>query len=333
MPVAAAPTRQRRSTASTHGRPARGGWRCPSVHRAGRGGCPPPAGNAVKRLEHPQRSGEGYRRLTNAMTLHDAERAGWVGKFDAVVVHLYSLVARHDGGGGDGGGGGAAVADGKDGDHGPSKIVLDPDSNGHNDRTSDGEDNKGEVGNGAQECCNDDASNDQAMAAMDVNRDNKGDGLPSNAKLQQQRLLQQRIHAIFLSLDGNAKGGGSATKQMKKKPASKQVRNMLMKSKSMGNARIKQEDRLYIVVVLFRVSANFDRLMSPRIRRPADSSLSRTISGISSQRSLAATLERHPLTCPMTRQQASNSLSPVGIQMKHLMAWKMACRTGHCPHC
>ncbi len=68
------------------------------------------------------------------------------------------------------------------------------------------------------------------------------DRLPGYAKLQQQRLLQRRIHAIFLSLDGNAKGSGSATTKTKKKPASKQVRNMLMKSKSMGNARIKQED-------------------------------------------------------------------------------------------
>ena len=75
---------------------------------------------------------------------------------------------------------------------------------------------------------------------MDCN--NEGDGLPDDRKSQQQHLLQQRIHTIFLSLDGNAKGGGGATTKMKKKPASKQVRNMLMKSKSTGNARIKQED-------------------------------------------------------------------------------------------
>ena len=260
------------------------------------------------------------------MTLHDAERAGWVGEFDAVLVRVYSLVACRDGGG-------ATMADdGEDDDRGPSKSVLDPDSD-DDDGTTDIDDDEGEVGNDARICCDDDASDDQAT--MDVDRDSEGDALPGNAKLQRQRLLQQTVHAIFMSsLDGNTKSGGAAgATKTKKKPASKQVRNMLMKSKSMGNARIKQEDRLYIVVVLFRVSANFDRLMSPRIRRPADSSLSRTISGISSQRSLAATLERHPLTCPMTRQQASNSLSPVGIQMTHLMAWKMACRTGHCPHC
>ena len=160
---------------------------------------------------------------------------------------MYSLVARCGGSGG----GGAAGVDGEDGDRGPSKSVLDPDSDGNDDRTSDGDKDKGEVGNGAQGCCNNDASNDRATATMDVDCDNKGDGLPGDAKLQQQRLLQQRIHAIFLSLDGNAKGDGGATTKTKKKPASKQVRNMLMKSKWTGNARIKQEDQLYIIVVLW----------------------------------------------------------------------------------
>ena len=43
-------------------------------------------------------------------------------------------------------------------------------------------------------------------------------------------------------MDGNAKGDGGAMTKTKKKPALKQVRNMLMKSKLTGNARIKQED-------------------------------------------------------------------------------------------
>ncbi len=97
----------------------------------------------VQQLEHPQRSGEGYRRLPNAMTLHDTERAGWVSEFDKVVVRMYSLVACC------GGGGGVAVVDGEDGDCGPSKSVLDPDSDGDDDGTSDGDDDKGEVENGA----------------------------------------------------------------------------------------------------------------------------------------------------------------------------------------
>ena len=70
------------------------------IRRAGRGGRPPPAGDAVQRPEHPRWSGEGYRRLPNAMTLHDAKRAGWVGEFDKVVVHVYSLVAGCGGGSG-----------------------------------------------------------------------------------------------------------------------------------------------------------------------------------------------------------------------------------------
>ena len=147
---------------------------------------------------------------------------------------------------------GAAVVDGEDGDRGPSKSVLDPDSDGNDDGTSDRGDDEGEVGNGARGRCDDDASNNRATMAMDVDRDNEGDGLPGDAKSQQQLLLQQRIHAIFLSfLDGNAKGGGGATTKTKKKPAFKQVRNMLTKSKLTGNARIKQEDRLYIVVALW----------------------------------------------------------------------------------
>ena len=50
------------------------------------------------------RGGEGYRRLPNAVTLHNAERVGWVGEFDTVVVCVYSLVARRGSGGGGGGG-------------------------------------------------------------------------------------------------------------------------------------------------------------------------------------------------------------------------------------
>ncbi len=115
------------------------------VHRARGGGQPPPVGDVVQRPEHLRQSGEGYRRLPNAMTLHDAERTGFSGKFDKDVVPVYSLVT-HQGGGG---GGGAAVTDGEDGDRGPSKSILDPDCNGNDDGTSYGDNNEGEVGNGA----------------------------------------------------------------------------------------------------------------------------------------------------------------------------------------
>jgi hypothetical protein len=166
---------------------------------------------------------------------------------------VYSLVACRDGGG-------ATMADdGEDDDRGPSKSVFDPDSD-DDDETTGGDDDEGVVGNGARGCCDDDGSDDQATATMDVDRGNEGDGLPGDGKSQRQRLLQQRVHAIFLSsLDGNTKGGGAAgATKTKKKPASKQVRNMLMKSKSTGNARIKQEDRLYIDVVLFRDNDDYD---------------------------------------------------------------------------
>ena len=63
---------------------------------------------------------------------------------------------------------------------------------------------------------------------------------------QPQQLLQQRMHEIFQSMEHD----NPATKKKKKKPVSKQVHNMLIKSKATGNPRIKQEDRIYLEVVL-----------------------------------------------------------------------------------
>jgi hypothetical protein len=66
--------------------------------------------------------------------------------------------------------------------------------------------------------------------------------------------LQQRIQSVFqlieaAGLDNKVNDKNKAVK--KKRPISKQVQNMLMKSKATGNARIKQEDRVYLRVILF----------------------------------------------------------------------------------
>ena len=83
---------------------------------------------------------------------------------------------------------------------------------------------------------------DGKPTAMDVDNDTT----TSIREEQPQQLLQQRMHEIFQSLEHD----NTATKKKKKKPVSKQVHNMLIKSKATGNPRIKQEDRIYLEVVL-----------------------------------------------------------------------------------
>ncbi|KAL7532438.1 hypothetical protein ACHAXR_004621 [Thalassiosira sp. AJA248-18] len=175
----------------------------------------PPAGNA-ELMQHEKR----YRRLPNTMSLHDAQTAGWVKDFDMVVVRIYSLVGHECG------------------EFGPSKSVLDPDSD---DEMDNDEEDGNDVG------CGDDVDKDQAT--MEVDKDMDESKLANDTELSQesQQRLQQRIHTIFQSLEEN----NSMPTKKKKKQVSKQMRNMLIKSKSTGNARLKQEDRLYLEVILF----------------------------------------------------------------------------------
>lgn len=112
--------------------------------------CPPPshvAGDVTQPRQQRHRGNDRYRRLPNTMTLHDAERAGWVQEFDAILVLVYPLAVRRDGVG-------TMVADGEDGDRGPSKSVLDPDSK--DDEVSDGDDDKAGVGSDDRGCPGDD---------------------------------------------------------------------------------------------------------------------------------------------------------------------------------
>ncbi|KAL7441837.1 hypothetical protein ACHAXH_005687 [Discostella pseudostelligera] len=83
--------------------------------------------------------------------------------------------------------------------------------------------------------------------------------LPNTMTLHDAQSLQQRLHTLFQSLNGNSTTTSTLPKsKAKKKPMSKQVRAMLMKSKSVGNTRIKQEDRIYLEVIFFRDSGGTD---------------------------------------------------------------------------
>jgi len=162
-----------------------------------------------------------YKRLPNTMSLHDAQSAGYVNEFDVVVIRIYAL-------------------NGTNGDDGPSKSVLEEESDSDNDDM--------DITEGSNDK-EDEVDIDTKPTSMEV------DSKSSNAKAplqqppqeQSQQDLQQRIQTAFLMVEDSS----SNPAKKKKKPVSKQVRSMLIKSKSTGNVRVKPEDRLYLEVILF----------------------------------------------------------------------------------
>lgn len=191
---------------------------------------PPPlvpsaSGDDKNTPTQPQR----YRRLPNTMTLHDAERAGWIREFDVVLVRIYSLLNTVE-----------CIYT----FNGPSNSVLDPDSEDE-ELPNGGDDDETIGGNNDIIFCDTD-TDEIAVASDNMEADVGCSKFSGDSYSQvQQRLLQQRIHAIYLSLDE------TKDTKMKKKPVSKQVHNMLIKSKASGNSRMKQDDRIYIKVILF----------------------------------------------------------------------------------
>ena len=154
-----------------------------------------------------------YRRLPNTISLHDAQNSGYVNEFDVVAIRVYAL---------------------NSGD-GPSKSVLEEDSDSDND----------DMGSDDKE---DEVDIDTKPTSMEVDSKSSDAIAPQQSpKEQSQQELQQRIHAAFHSLEDNS----SNPAKKKKKPVSKQVRSMLIKSKSTGNVRVKPEERLYLEVILF----------------------------------------------------------------------------------
>jgi len=149
---------------------------------------------------------KNYRRLPNMMSLHDAQQAGWLQEFDAVVIRTFSLE--------------------RDDEFGQSKSVLDPES----DVDSENEAGAMEIESRSVSCSNGalPADKDACDTEVDAQADH----------------LQHRLHMIY-----NMTSGEKSTK--KKKPVSKQVQRMLMKSKSTGNKVIKPDDRVHLDTVIF----------------------------------------------------------------------------------
>ncbi|KAL7516026.1 hypothetical protein ACHAWX_001085, partial [Stephanocyclus meneghinianus] len=181
-------------------------------------------------------SGKKYRRLPNTMPLHDAQLAGWLNEFDLVMIRIYLL---HN----DSRRINAMV--------GPSKSVLDAESDDESisdDENDDTIEVKGfEKQNNIPELMERASSISQAKYAALTS-------FEEPSKQSEQYNLQQRIRSVFQSieaagLDDKVNDNNKAVK--KKNPVSKQVQNMLIKSKATGNVRIKQEDRVYLRVIIF----------------------------------------------------------------------------------
>ena len=176
--------------------------------------------------EQKQNDEKRYRRLPNTMSLNDAERSGWIKDFDVVVVRIYSLAGKSGG------------TDNEEGGYGPSKSVLDPDSDVEMESDNDDENEGGKH----QQCT---FSECNTPSAIEVEKEST-EAKPKQSTEQSQQKLQERMHTIFQSLDES-----NNPKKKKKKPT-KQMQHMLMKSKSSGNSRIKQEDRVYLEVITFQ---------------------------------------------------------------------------------
>ena len=150
------------------------------------------------------------------MSLHDAQSSGYVNEFDVIVIRIYAL----------------------NGDDGGSKSVLEEGSDSDNDDMRSDEE--------------DEVDTDTKPTSMEVDSESSDALAPQQPQKVAQQELQQRIHIVFQCLeDNNNNNNNSNPAKKKKKPVSKQVRSMLIKSKSTGNVRVKPEERLYLEVILF----------------------------------------------------------------------------------
>jgi hypothetical protein len=172
------------------------------------------------------KNNKNYRRLPNTMSLHDAQQAGWLQEFDAVVIRTFPLE--------------------RDDEFGQSKSVLDPES----DVDSENEAEAMEL-----ESRSITSSTGTSLTDKDV-------GVCNTEVDVQDDHLQQRLHMIYNMTTSAEK----STK--KKKPVSKQVQRMLMKSKSTGNKGIKPDDRVHLDTVIFHDdgSENIDGAYSTSFR-------------------------------------------------------------------
>lgn len=161
-----------------------------------------------------------YRRLPNTMSLHDAQQAGWLQEFDVVVIRIFSID--------------------RDDEFGQSKSVLDSDSDVDSENNNEVDDDV---------VMQSEFPSESSCASM-----NKDTSSMKDDEQDDDNRLQQRLHLIYqtASFDDKQK----STK--KKKPVSKQVQAMLMKSKSTGNKSIKPNDRVHFDTVIFRDDGSED---------------------------------------------------------------------------
>ncbi|KAL3786877.1 hypothetical protein HJC23_013798 [Cyclotella cryptica] len=183
-----------------------------------------------------------YRRLPNTMSLHDAQGAGWLKEFDLVLIRIYLLPNE---------------THSNDVMVGPTKSVLEEESDDESvaDDVNDDTMDEDVVGNE-----NRDAEMMEQSTSIGQAREVTPISLDESSKPSESYNLQQRLQSVFQSMDAAEVDSNQASNKnkslKKKKPISKQLQNMLMKSKATGNARIKQEDRVYLRVLLFHDDNN-----------------------------------------------------------------------------
>ena len=164
-----------------------------------------------------------YRRLPSTISLHDAEQGGWLNEFDMVLIRIYSI----------------HITSG-DTKVGPTKSVCDAESDCES-ITEDSSGNNMEV-----ETHENDAIS-RVSSTEPTNDSTKN--IPSQVTNIN---IQQKIQSIFqLAEAGDIT---NPNKPKKKKTVSKQVQNMIMKSKAKGNTKVKQEDRVYLEIIVFQDS-------------------------------------------------------------------------------
>ena len=170
-----------------------------------------------------------YRRLPNTTSLHDAELKGWINEFDLVLIRIFQL-SSHNG-------------SETDGVVGPSKSVLDPESDEESNK--DANDDSMEV-----------EATDRKDTISDTALSEEVTTAPKDFQVNTnicQFDLKCRIQTIFhMAESGEIQiENNKPIKSNPKKSVSKQVQNILMKSKAKGDKKIKQEDRVYLEMILF----------------------------------------------------------------------------------
>lgn len=172
-----------------------------------------------------------YKRLPNMMTLHEARNAGWLAEFDVVVVRVYSIKSDGDG----------------QGQHGPSRSVLDSDVDDVDD-----EDGNDDIHRQQPYSCSKSIT-DTAMSNVEdlhLPATSSAEANKTQTMDESQQQLQNLIQNMFTTTN-EVQTDNDTLSRKKKKLATQKVQHMLLKSKATGNANLKQEDRIYLEIIIF----------------------------------------------------------------------------------